>query len=113
MRQISISKYEGLIIMRYFFVCLCLFILLFAGNLFSQNITINDSPTLNDHESKATFYKDSSAIFNDSGFIITAADGNSYLRIYSSIRLNGAYDIGGLQSQQNFSTYDIPTSGEN
>jgi hypothetical protein len=45
----------------------------------------------------------------DTGFYIRSNDGESYLQVYGSIRLNGAYDINGLQSEQTFSTYDIAT----
>ncbi len=49
----------------------------------------------------------------NSGFILRAKDGKSYLRIIGSVRLNGAYDLNGLQSQETFSTYDIPVGAEN
>lgn len=50
---------------------------------------------------------------NGKGFLITADSGRSYLVIKASIRLNGAYDINGLQSEQTFDTYEIPVGPEN
>jgi hypothetical protein len=48
---------------------------------------------------------------DDIGFYIRSSDNKSYMKIYGSIKLNGAYDIGGLQTKQTFSTFDIPTGG--
>ena len=50
---------------------------------------------------------------NGKGFLITADSGKSYLVIRASIRLNGAYDINGLQSEQTFDTYEIPVDSAN
>ena len=49
----------------------------------------------------------------DRGFLIVASDGKSELRIRGSIRLTGINDFNGLQSQANFSTYDIPVEDAN
>lgn len=72
-------------------------------------------------EDSSKFFKDSVAIFDkhpqdfppNSGFLIRAKDGDSYLRIKGSVRLNGAYDFNGLQSKSTFSTYDIPVGDDN
>ena len=47
------------------------------------------------------------------GFLITADSGRSFLVIKASIRLNGAYDINGLQSEETFDTYEIPVGNDN
>lgn len=49
----------------------------------------------------------------DRGFLIVTSDGTSELRIRGSIRLTGINDYNGLQSQANFSTYDIPVGEAN
>jgi hypothetical protein len=47
------------------------------------------------------------------GFLIKTGDGKSQLRFRGSIRVNGAYDLNGLQNQSTFSTYDIPVGDAN
>ena len=42
------------------------------------------------------------------GFLIITPDGENQLRIRGSIRVTGAYDLQGLQAQDNFDTYEIP-----
>lgn len=57
--------------------------------------------------------KDPNDLPGGKGFLIVADSGKSYLIIKASIRLNGAYDFNGLQSQQTFDTYEIPVGTEN
>ncbi len=45
------------------------------------------------------------------GFVFQTPDKRGQLRIRASIRLNGAYDLNGLQSTDNFDTYLIPVGG--
>jgi len=47
------------------------------------------------------------------GFLIMTRDKKAQLRIMGSVRINGAYDINGLQDQSSFSTFDIPVGSEN
>ena len=42
------------------------------------------------------------------GFLIITPGGQNQLRIRGSIRVHGAYDLQGLQTQDNFDTYEIP-----
>lgn len=93
--------------MKYCVNIIFLFTFVLAGSLFCQdsNITIQDSTVKQNKHTNSTPA--------DTGFYIRSTDGVSYLRIYGSIRLNGAYDFKGLQSEQTFSTYDISTGGEN
>jgi hypothetical protein len=49
----------------------------------------------------------------DRGFVIYSDSGRSSLRFKGEIRLNGAYDLNGLQDQQTFNVYDIPTGPAN
>src|SRR6185436_13338885 len=92
----SISNYQK---MKSTFLLFLLLSLIYVNRLSSQKLFSAGS--------ERKFFSDSSTILNDSGFYIKSTDGKSFLKIYGSIRLNGAYDIDGLQSQQNFSTYDI------
>ena len=47
------------------------------------------------------------------GFLIVTAAGSSALRLRGSLRVNSAYDFRGLQSQENFNTFEIPTGARN
>lgn len=47
------------------------------------------------------------------GFLIVTSDGNAALRIRGSLRVNGAYDFRGLQSADNFNTFEIPVGEAN
>ena len=47
------------------------------------------------------------------GFLISSPDNQAELRIRGSVRVNGAYDFNGLQDQDLFSTFDIPTGVSN
>jgi hypothetical protein len=47
------------------------------------------------------------------GFLIVTADGKSSLRIRGSLRVKGDYDLRGLQSAENFNTYEIPVGEAN
>jgi len=47
------------------------------------------------------------------GFLFITADGKAQLRLRGSIRLNGSYDLNGLQSNDLFSTYEIPVGEAN
>ena len=47
------------------------------------------------------------------GFLFITADGKAQLLLRGSIRLNGAYDLNGLQSNNLFSTYEIPVGEAN
>ncbi len=49
----------------------------------------------------------------DRGFLIVTANQKSQLRIRGSLRVNGAYDLRGLQNTDAFSTYDIPVGDAN
>jgi hypothetical protein len=49
----------------------------------------------------------------EKGFLLTTKDEKSSLRIRGSIRLNGVYDLNGLQTKANFDTYSIPTGEDN
>ena len=49
----------------------------------------------------------------DRGFLIITSDGKATLRLRGSIRVNGVYDLNGLQTRNTFSTYDIPVGNEN
>jgi len=90
--------------MKYCFKLLCILILTVPANdLFCQDTirTVSDSTITHD--------KHPQDLPEDIGFYIRSTDKKSYLRLYGSIRLNGAYDKGGLKTKQTFSTYDIPT----
>ncbi len=47
------------------------------------------------------------------GFLFITADGKAQLRLRGSIRLNGGYDLDGPQSDDLFSTYEIPVGDAN
>lgn len=49
----------------------------------------------------------------DKGFLLKSTDRKSELRIRGSIRLNGGFDLNGLQTKSTFSTYDIPVGEAN
>lgn len=49
----------------------------------------------------------------DRGFLIVTGDRKSSLRIRGSFRVNGAYDFRGLQSVENFNTFEIPVGAAN
>ena len=49
----------------------------------------------------------------DRGFVIITKDDRASLRIRGSLRVNGIYDLRGLQNQDNFNTFDIPTGADN
>jgi hypothetical protein len=93
--------------MKYFLLFLVTVTVFWVNNSFSQNTgnIKSDSVVKNN--------KHQPDIPLDSGFYIYSKDEKSYLQIYGSVRLNGAYDINGLQSQSTFSTYDIPTGDNN
>ncbi|HMS32724.1 MAG TPA: DcaP family trimeric outer membrane transporter [Ignavibacteria bacterium] len=83
-------------------------ILILSGKSYSQMDSLNltaDSVYIKDLEPNE--------LPNGKGFLITADSGRSYIVIKASIRLNGAYDINGLQSEQTFDTYEIPVGSEN
>ncbi len=81
--------------------------------------SINTKPKKNDFDTNKSIL-DTSIIYDrhpqdipaDKGFYIRSTDGKSFMKIYGSIKLNGAYDVGGLKTKQTFSTYDIPTGSE-
>jgi hypothetical protein len=86
-----------------------LFVLaLFWGSiLFAQDTTKADADSVIAYDSHPQDFQ------SKRGFYIHSPDRKSYLLVYGSIRLNGAYDIGGLQTKQSFSTYDIPVGETN
>lgn len=47
------------------------------------------------------------------GFLIVTGDGKSSLRIRGSLRIKGDYDLRGLQSAENFNTFEIPVGAAN
>lgn len=47
------------------------------------------------------------------GFLIVTGNGKSSLRIRGSLRVNGDYDFRGLQSAENFNTFEIPVGAAN
>ena len=47
------------------------------------------------------------------GFLIVTANQKSQLRIRGSLRVNGVYDLRGLQNTDVFNTYDIPVGDAN
>ena len=49
----------------------------------------------------------------DRGFLILTSDKKAFLRIRGSVRLNGIYDLQGLQSTDIFDTYEIPVGDKN
>jgi len=49
----------------------------------------------------------------DRGFLLISKDKKSSLRLRGSVRLNGGYDLNGLQTKATFSTYDIPVGDAN
>ena len=51
-------------------------------------------------------------ISDKSGYILENLGKWGQLRIYGSMRLNGAYDLDGLTNTNSFSTYDIPVGDE-
>jgi hypothetical protein len=87
-----------------------LFTFVFAGGLFCQDTNRTKKDTIRTKIDTSTIYdrhpQDAPV---STGFFIYSPDEKSYLKLYGSVRLNGAYDIGGLQTKQTFSTYDIPT----
>lgn len=87
---------------------LVIIFLFIAGESYSQMDSLNltaDSVYIKDLEPNE--------LPNGKGFLIIADSGRSYLVVKASIRLNGAYDINGLQSEQTFDTYEIPVGQEN
>jgi len=66
----------------------------FPDSLQSEDIHLQDSP-------------------ENRGFLIVASNGKAQLRLRGSIRVNGVYDLNGLQTRNTFSTYDIPVGEGN
>ena len=93
--------------MKYSLKILFLFLIFWESNLFCQDTKKTSQ------DSSVTHNKHPQRVPVDSGFYIRSSDSKSYLRIYGSVRLDGAYDINGLQSVKTFSTFDIPTGSEN
>ena len=87
-----------------------LFTFVLASGLFCQDTNRTKKDTIRTKIDTSTIYdrhpQDAPV---STGFYIYAPDNKSYLKLYGSVRLNGAYDIGGLQTKQTFSTFDIPT----
>ena len=107
--------------MKYFFKIFFLMTLMLCVNLYSQDSTkskkihgkIKNDTTKAAADSVVSYDSHPQDFQTNRGFYIHTADGKSYLLLYGSIRLNGAYDIGGLQTKQTFSTYDIPVGEKN
>jgi DcaP outer membrane protein len=99
---------------------LLLLLILSGFGLFSQDSNRTKRDTIKTKRDSVKIKRDTTTIYDQhpqdapvsTGFYIYAPDSVSYLKLYGSIRLNGAYDIGGLQTKQTFSTYDIPTDEE-
>jgi hypothetical protein len=102
----KISYKFNYIIIKNFLNILFLVTVFGINNLYSQDTgkTIRDSASIK--------IKNQKNIPIDTGFYIRSNDGQSYLQIYGSLRLNGAYDLNGLQSEPTFSTFDIVTGNE-
>jgi hypothetical protein len=79
-----------------------LLLTLTANVLFCQdsNVAIRDTSFIYDNHPQD--------VPSNKGFYIHSSDGKSYVKIYGSVRMNGAFDLNGLQTKQTFSTYDIP-----
>lgn len=93
------------------FVKILLLVLLLRGlTAYSQDSNRTKRDTIKTKKDTSTIYDvHPQDVPVSTGFYIYAPDNKSYLKLYGSVRLNGAYDIGGLQSKQTFSTFDIPT----
>ncbi len=95
-------------------ITLTFFIFFIAVFFSGVNISYSQMDSLRiSADSSLTRDNDPNDLPNGKGFIIRGDSGKSYLVIKISVRLNGAYDINGLQSQESFDTYEIPVGSLN
>jgi hypothetical protein len=76
-----------------------------GSHVFTDTTIVQDSTKLQDAHPQ-----DSP---EERGFLIVTPDQKSQLRIRGSLRVNGVYDLRGLQNTDVFSTYDIPVGDAN
>lgn len=89
-------------------------VILLLISFFQNNISYSQKDSIGIAKDSIYFKdKDPNDLPGGKGFLIVADSGKSYLIIKASIRLNGAYDFNGLQSQQTFDTYEIPVGSAN
>jgi hypothetical protein len=90
-------------IKKIFFVLICLH----TNLLFCQDSSYHFS------DSTIIYEEQPQDILSDKGFFILSTDKKSFLRLFGSVRTNGAFDLNGLQTKQTFSTFDIPVGVTN
>ena len=84
------------------FKLLIILTLLFSRMIYSQT----DSENVKEDSAKTGIRKEKKEE-KEKGFIIYSDRGKSSLKVYGEVRLNGALDLNGLQSQETFNVYEI------
>jgi hypothetical protein len=91
--------------MKYIIIVCFLCVVIPANILLGQDTT--------KQKNDSSLVKSKKIIINEKGFYVRSVDGKSFIKFYGSVRTSGAFDLNGLQTKQNFSTYDIPVGIEN